>query len=74
MNMHPEEQKRQNVKWAIIHCPLDQVRKTNIPTTIISPLYDTYNEAEVEFKKRLPNKKEDDYEYGVLKTDGTDIY
>lgn len=72
--MHPEELKRHNAKWAVIHCPWDKVNKTNIPTTILSPLYDTFDEAEAELMRRFPNRKNDDYEYDVLKTDGTNIY
>jgi hypothetical protein len=36
--MHLEEKKRNDAKWAVIHCPWDKVRKTNIPTSIVSPL------------------------------------
>lgn len=66
--MHPEEKKRLLAKWAVWYCPWDKVKKTNMPTTIVSLLFDTYEEAENYMKEHYPKRKE--YEYGVFKTDG----
>ena len=44
--MQPEEKRRLLAKWAVWHCPWDNVRQTNMPTTIVSPYFDTREEAE----------------------------
>jgi hypothetical protein len=64
--MHPEEKIRLHAKWAVWHCPWDNVKKTNMPTQIVSPNFDTRDEAEKYLEKHYPNRKE----YSVLKTDG----
>ena len=66
--MHPEEKRRQQAKWAVWHCPWDKVKKTNIPTTIVSPHLDTRKEAEQHMEENYPNRSQ--YEYGVFQTDG----
>lgn len=66
--MHPEEKRRLQAKWAVWHCPWDKVKKTNMPTTIVSPTFDTREEAEKYLEEHYPNRKE--YEYDVFKTDG----
>lgn len=72
--MHLEEKKRNDAKWAVIHCPWDKVRKTNIPTSIVSPLQENRDETEKFLAAHFPKHKRGEYEYGVLKTDGTNIY
>lgn len=66
--MHPEEKRRLLAKWAVWHCPWDKVKQTNMPTTIVSPHFDTREEAEKYMVDHFPNRKE--YEYGVFQTDG----
>lgn len=70
--IHPEEKKRQLANWAVWHCPWDKVYKTNKPTTIVSPLFKTREEAEMFMEKQYPHRKE--YEYGVFRTDGLKGY
>lgn len=66
--MHPKEKKRLETKYAVWHCPWDKANKTNIPKTIVSPRFDTFEEAEKFLENKYPNRKP--YEYGVFKTDG----
>ena len=64
--MHPEEEKRLNAKWAVWHCPYDKVKKTNMPTTIVSAHFGTREEADNYLEENYPKRAE----YGVFKTDG----
>lgn len=66
--MHPEEKRRLLAKWAVWHCPWDKIKKTNMPTSIVSQHFDTREEAEKYLEENFPNRKQ--YEYGVFKTDG----
>lgn len=66
--MHPEEEKRLLAKWAVFHCPWDKTKKTNMPVSIVSPLFDTSTEVEKYLEEHFPKRKQ--YEYGVFKTDG----
>lgn len=65
--MHPEELKRLNAKWTVWSCPWDNVRKTNMPSSIVSPTFETREEADNYLEENYPNAG---YEYGVFKTDG----
>jgi hypothetical protein len=66
--MHPEEKSRLLSKWAVWHCPWDNEKKTNMPTSIVSPRFDTREEAESYKADHFPDRAE--YEYGVFQADG----
>jgi hypothetical protein len=70
--MHPEEKSRLSAKWTVWHCPWDKVKQTNMPTTIVSPNFDTRKEAEQYMADNYPNSQQ--YEYGVFQTDGQTGY
>lgn len=64
--MYSEELKRLNAKWAVFSCLWDSVRKTNIPSTRVSPIFETREEAYNYLRENYPNAGN---EYWVFKTD-----